>query len=256
MPTKEKKDLSIYERVYEEVLQILAKYEDTKKEILDSQLYLLDDKGMAELMQCKKSLIMEYGERIDCKSEADINSIVKIINPNAPSFYYFLYEKESWEEVVCQEKVRNRILGRFAKYKNKRKRDHRQKYKELEYSKETVAQKMDELYKLFGEQEARLMEILENYDEWEVRISAYEKRKKYGTISYKYFENGLLENKEVRKSSALRNTVPNVLWFKDVNRINANKKILEFLDGAEEIFEDVYCKHISKGGVKRIITDE
>jgi hypothetical protein len=245
-------DNSIFDRVASDVEQILQKYEHTKREIRDCVLFVLDDEGMEALKQSKKSLAIEYGDLGDkVAKEYSIESLVKILNENMPSFYYFLYEKETWEEVNCQNKVKERLLGRFVKYKNKSRKDHVAKWKELKYTQSMIVQKKAELEIEWAKKEKRLNEILDCWDEYEVRITKYENRNIYGAISYKTFADDTLE-KEVRKSALLRISVPNVLWYKEINKVPANKKILEFLDGAEKLFDDVFVKHVNRGGVKRV----
>lgn len=234
-------DVSIFEDVRNDVMELLRKYTEKGKEdsryetVEEAELFVVNRSCMEELMVCSERLIMEYqylGD--DIFKRFDISNIVKIINPQHPAHWYKTFVDESWKQVNDTELVRERLDKELAKYKAILMSNTRKKIKE----KSIPDEKAKDIYKRIKEKEfpeaEKLCEFIkENFDELDVRISTYHERTKYGAIQFMVSDSKKMVN--------LRKKVPNVLWFEKIEaRIRKNNELILYLSKAKRAFGDVY----------------
>ncbi len=202
--------------------------------IQNSEVYILNDREMDLLSSFESQLYKEYGDLSSYK-KYNLSNIVKIINFDEPSHYYKLYVREKWEQVNDQEKVLARLDGKFAKWKNRIKKETLESCKLKLIPQESIDKIMSDIDDEIIVARKDLEYIKENFDDLDVRISGYAHRKVYGAISYK------LHKKQY--STTLRNTVPNVLWFRELSeddKVRSNNELKLYLDKATLAFGDVY----------------
>jgi len=228
-------DTTIFDNVKADFNKFIKNF--TPEIVQKSELYVLNDKQIESILSLDKILKREYSDLPNYK-HLNLSNIVKIINPLEPAHYYKLYVREKWEQVNDQEKVLARLDGKFAKWKNRIKKETRESCK----LKAIPQDKIDEIMRRIDEEiivaKKDLAYIKENFDDLDVRISGYAHRKVYGAISYK------LHKKQY--STTLRNSVPNILWFKELTedeKVRSNNELKLYLDKATLAFGDVYyCK--------------
>ncbi len=231
-----KVDTTIFDDVKSDFNKFIKNF--TPEVVQNSDLYIFNDKQIDSILSLEQILQREYGDLPSYKHYS-LSNIVKIINPLEPSHYYKLYVREKWEQVNDQEKVLARLDGKFAKWKNRIKKETLESCK----LKAIPQEKIDAIMKNIDDEivvaKKDLAYIKENFDNLDVRISGYAHRKVYGAISYK------LHKKQY--STTLRNSVPNVLWFKELTedeKVRTNNELKLYLDKATLAFGDVYYSEI------------
>jgi len=255
-------DKSVYEDVIRELYQLLSKYKTVslveENPELDAVLYICDEECIKELGVFQKRLEMEYGYDEAVLNKFGFHTLAKIINPDAPTHYYKLYSKETWEQVNDQEKVRQRLDGKFSKWKNTMQKKVLEKLKAKGVDDATIARVKADLQKEIADAQKELDYIKEHFDELDVRISDYENRKAYTTVTFaitpKEDELNKLISVPVSKKKpkekfgriTLRKEIPNILWYKPKTEEEKLTELQRYLKSAKHAFGSIYYKPLSK----------
>ncbi|MEA3227673.1 MAG: hypothetical protein U9P38_01240 [Campylobacterota bacterium] len=231
-----KTDTAIFDEVKNDFDRFIKNF--TPEIIQDSELYILNDREIDKILSLEQLLYKEYGDLANYKIYK-LSNIVKIVNPTEPSHYYKLYVREKWEQVNDQEKVLARLDGKFAKWKNRLKKETFESCKLKGIPQDKISDIMNNIDQEIIVAKRELAYIKENFDNLDVRISGYAHRKVYGAISYKM-------NKK-QYSTTLRNSVPNILWFRELSeddKVRTNNELKLYLDKATLAFGDIYYSEI------------
>ena len=248
--SNKKIDDSIYQDVKRDLNTLLEKYpkkslvEDDKN--LDAYIVICDDKCIKQINTLEKRLNIEYGfDEVMIKSFG-ITSLLKYLNTEFHAHYYKLYKKELWEQVNDQDKVRDRLDGKFAKWKNTMKKRTLEKLSAKGVDSATKAKVESDMNKEITEAKKELEYIKDNFDSLNVRISEYEHRRAYTGITVSLTlpsELKKLKGKNKIESvlrMTLRKDVANILWYKELNEDDKLNELQRFLKYAKHAFGDVY----------------
>lgn len=250
---KKNRDISVYTQAQREVLELLEKY--PKEEIEDAVLYIVDAEAISFLKETKKLLELEFSmhdeerERTSSKrrgrplvQEYSLDTIVKVVNPDAPANAYQTFVAESWRQINDRDKVFNSIEGEFAKYRNSIRAATRRKLKEQKADKSVIDEVMRNIDAEIAQAEKEKEYILENFEKLDVRISAYEERVKYAALRW-------YVKKKKQTDVNLRKQVPNALWFEKLTpeeELRANNELVYYLSKAKRAFGYVYYKELEE----------
>jgi len=229
-----KRDSSVFDDIKVDILSMLENYPSEK--VVDAILYEVDEKAIKQLRVFIQRLTMEYGNDEIALKDYNISNIVKIINIQEPCNWYKTFEAKSSKQVNDKEKVLLRLDGEFSKYKNKVLSFTKKKIKEKKIKKDSADAIIKDIHKEIALAEKELKYIQDNFDELDVRISTYFERTSYGGVQY-----GI--NKIRQPNQNLRKTVPNVIWFKPLQKEKSSRDDNEleiYFSHATRAFGDVF----------------
>lgn len=261
-------DESIYNNVKIELQKLLEQYRyDTIKlkgnikddagnpNIEESRLYIVDAKAIEKLKEFDTLLHMEYQEYDNLQEQNDskrkkrsvadrysLESMVKVINFHAPANSYGTTIQESWKQINDEEKVRESLEVELIKHKRKLEKNIRKK---MDVKNLTPGLRADIMSRVEAEAKEEAKEyqyILEHFEELDVRISTY-----YERIETVYL-NWYVE-KERQSNVSLRKTVPNVIWFEELNeedKKRSDNKIEKYFKHAKRAYGNVFYAPKSK----------
>ena len=228
-------DDSVFIDVKEEINRLLCSYQKEFFEATEAELYLVDEVAMKFFDDCKERLIMEYGYDKKIYKRYNLENIIKIISSD-PVHDYKIYETEKWKQINDRELVFDRLDGYFERYKNSLRANVRKKTIEKNIDQKSIAKIMADINKEIEEAGRELEFIKNNFEELDVRISSYNERTKVSMIECRSFK-----KKGARKN--LRKSVPNVLWFKELEKeeqIRKDNELVRFMNVAKRAFGEVY----------------
>ena len=241
-------ETSIYNDVKQDIEQLLKTKHCNKKELeLYNEisgkkdiviLYLVDETAIKEFKVFKTRLQMEYSYTKKFNQELSLESIVKLINIDIPSHYWKIHPKATWTQINDQDKVRAKIEGEFIKWKNTILKNTKKKQKEKKNSQQAILDVEQKIHQEISVAQKELEHILENFDQYDVRISGYKRRTFALMLNYK-----ISDDKSTYLQVALNKTKPNILWFKELSeeeKIRTNNKLIHYLQKAKNPFGDVY----------------
>lgn len=245
-------DKSIYEDVKRGIDELLSgvarvslKEEDP---LLVDELLLCDTECYDQLKIFEKRLRIEYGDDEEILKQFGISTIVKFINYNDPTSYYKLYKKFTWEQVNDRDKVRERLDAKFAKWKNKYKKNTLDALQKKNAKPDAISKVMDDIAREVNEASRELEYIKANFEELDVRISDYENRNAYTTVTYSFYATGK-KNKPIKKFNrvTLRREIYNALWYEPEKEECSDSELLKYLKSAKRAFDCVYYKQLEEG---------
>lgn len=196
---------------------------------------------------------MEYGFDEVMLKKFGISTLLKYLNKEHPAHYYKLYKKELWEQVNDQDKVKDRLDGKFAKWKYTMKKRTLEKLNAKGVDSTTKAKIEADMSKEIAVAEKELEYIKENFDSLDVRISEYEHRRVYTGIAVSLTlppEIKKLKGKEKIESvlrMTLRKDVANILWYRELSEDAKLNELQRYLKYAKHAFGDVYYLEDKKG---------
>jgi len=168
-------------------------------------------------------------------------SFGKIISREYPAYRYAIKAKHDYKNINSPTKVRERIEETHQVWVNTEKKrltsyieetDWESEADKLAYEKERLA--------LIEEQELQYEEILSHYDEYHVVISNFEDH-----LVYPYLYYTLTQGENNSKSTMLRQSVPNFLYYEeDIMRAasRSDKEILKVVKEYDKICSTIYFK--------------
>jgi hypothetical protein len=247
--SKEEFDNSVFEDVRQELEILVGNCEQVSlvetNPVLDSVLYLCDIEWVQKLKVLEERLKMEYGYDDALMKLYGINTLMKFINRDSPTHYYKLYEKETWEQVNDQDKVRQRLDAKLIKWQNAMEKRTVEKLKAkgidgatIDKIKHDMKQEVKEAYK-------ELDFIKANFDTLDVRISDYTNRKSYTAVTIAVCNDKgdcLIKKKDSFTRVTLRKDIPNVLWYKPKSEDEKLTELQRFFKGATNAFGSIYYK--------------
>ena len=220
-----------YSRIYE----IISKL--PKRLFLESELYFANEDVIKSLLGIKdefESLISTETQRRKLK----FNSIVKIINTEAPSFSYEVSYKSKYQYVSKKESIEKYLPAHYEITKNKLVKDHEELLATHKFSsskKEILARKLEAELKKIDDEFTYIMEHLEDED-FDVKIVSYEKSTIYPEIKYSLSSNNA---KSKTQHIHLSKEVPNVLWYEPMH-VKKSSTIEDILENYSHPFGNVY----------------
>lgn len=238
--SKSNQDFSIFTEVKNEVDALLSTL--PYEQVLEAKLYVVNDEIIVKFRAFQQRLYMEYSYDENVLKKHKLSKIVKVLNFNAPSHSYKTKEDWSWEQVNDEDKVFARLDGAFAKYANKIKKNTKKKIRESPEAKLKENLIMRDIDKEIQENEKLKEWIKENFEKLDVRLSGYFEKSQYASIEYRI-------NKKRVAPTSLRKTVPNVLWFKELEedkKTREDNELKKYLSVATRAFGNVFFVEKSK----------
>ena len=229
-------DISIFESTKDEILEALQSYE--KVEMLDTVLFIVDEKMCEVISQARRLLELEYGSDEMMFKKYSIDSIVKYLNGEGipPAHTYTLREKTFHRQINDPDKVREMLDTEFKLWQNRLLKEVTSKIATKGLSPEQIQAKRSELNAEIAVAQKKHEYIKENFDNLEVKISSLVKRPSFGVV-IRYWVIGATKETKIR----LKNTIPNVLYFKEKPvEVPPHNKIKEFLERSENPYGEVY----------------
>jgi hypothetical protein len=157
-----------------------------------------------------------------------------------------LYIKVRSNTVTNQDKIKEKIPGEFIKWQRTKKKDLREYFENNpDFSEEYRLKKTNELNELIAQKEIEVADKMENFHLNKFQISSY-KQNNHKAYLYCNFHNPIDKKGSKAKYEYLREDVPNIIYIKDKksdkDTIRASANVLMFLEGATNLFGDVYYK--------------
>ncbi|KAB7891255.1 hypothetical protein [Poseidonibacter ostreae] len=234
---------NVFDESTEQIEQLLSKYKFEEEET--AKLYIVDEDAINEIKRIGKVLFAKYGNNAVLYKEFNIGNIVKVINTEKPSHWYRVFSAYHWKEINSQEKVFKNLAGELERHFNKLKANVKKKLKDKEITQDIENEILIEINKQYKEALKELEYIESNRDKLLVRISAYNRRKKYPRVDFKI-------NKVRQTAVGLKTTALNALWFeelKEEEKHNTNNKLIEFFKESKNPFGDVFYRPRKEGEV-------
>jgi len=231
-------DISIFETTRSELLDALQAYE--KVEMLDTVLFIVDEEMCNVISQARRLLELEYGNNEKMLKKYSIDSIIKYLNGDgvSPAHSYTLREKTFHRQITKPDTVKEMLDTEFKLWRNRLLKEVLSKVTSKGLTPEQIQSKRDELNAEIAVAEEKHDYIKENFDSLEVKISSLIKRPSFGVV-IRYWVIGATKETKTR----LKNTIPNVLYFKEKPVETApHNKIKEFLEHSENPYGEVYYR--------------
>ena len=239
---------------FEQVLK-----EEQKPIFEEIDLYILDDALKDEVLALEakvKALSPEAKESYKGKAFFEY---AKIINPTYPAFKYSFYVARKPVEIFDKEKVKERIAGEKARWRNMQMASLE---KEITHhipplSLEEADFLRQKLHKRLEEEEQKLEEVIAHWDEYDAVITTHAYCKTYPALYYTLdtssdYEGEVFEEKMKhykKRDTHLRSGVPNLLWYKDerpFSSLRANDKINRIIQTYTPYCGTIYIKKKEK----------
>jgi len=206
-----------------------------------AEVFLVNKEQIHALIELEKRGSKQM-QRFDI-SEADADFTGKtfsIINKDRKSFAvdYKFYMRVTPLILTDEEKVRKRILSEMGIWANIQRKGLREALSSGEFSEDEANRMKRETEVLIEEETAKLREIIENFDEYEVVVTNYETSPAYPTIYY----NDKQGKKHIKHLSI---KMPNILWYEDKEHPREHRKdanIVQFIRSATKVANMVYFK--------------
>jgi hypothetical protein len=217
-------------KIIDELLPKL-KYMD----ISEARLYFCSKEQMALAYGAQKQLEGLFTLKKHSKYSG-FSRIANLLNPSILTHTYTVGVRAKYRQIIDAAKVKKELEGEFACWKNttlKRARDYIAAHTLDERSIDDYTM---EVQGKIAAAQAQYDFVLNNFEEVEVRIVGYDKRKSYPYITF--YEN----KKKITKHLSI--TAPNLLML-EINTYRSNMEAVDFIENGINAFGDVY--YLRKG---------
>ncbi|MCK9549291.1 hypothetical protein [Aquamicrobium sp.] len=168
----------------------------------------------------------------------------KILNYDTPAISYKFFRSHKRIEIFDRAKIQERIPGIFEIWKNTKKKNLDEAILRNEIPVDLIDVSRKELEEKITEEQNILTDLVDNFSKYDIAISSFEDYKWY---DYIYFVQ-VKDDKHVRKTEHLRDNVPNILWYEDIekNTSRINDKISKIIQDHDKICDAIYFKKIER----------
>lgn len=247
---KKKEVLENIKSSVDEILSTLERLEDFES----AKIYICDIETSKKLLELDNDLLPLRSESIRGKAY-NISKIVNIINPHAPAYDFSLVKVEKYPYVSNQEKCLKKLPQEIEVSANFHRKRINEQIESSDYSEHFKKKLAVEIELLIEKEREDVEEVLQNPDEYIIRISGYKERLIYGQINYGYYhvdaQTSITTKKRANKHLSI--TFPNVIVYQpnedaDKHRIDMEVKYLNKI-GFSQIARRVFIKR--KSGVMK-----
>jgi len=238
------------EQLEKDIQDILKNYSleilETDKDIEVTKLYLIDKKGLKELLVLENAFNNSISDLKRANHDTDkflkkygFQRSCKILNPLDVAYKYSITIQKKFKLINDREKVYNKLEEEFEVWKNSYLKYSLQEFeKSNTVDKDFIQLQQKEIFKKIALKQKKLIWLKDkkNFDTLDVRISSRDRSKEYATLYYYYNIENEEKPKMHRRKFHLDIQRPNVLWYEE----KEDKSHNSFMKNAENAFGDVY----------------
>lgn len=235
--------------------EVLENTKTTINDILDNLEKLPDFEGakiyVCELETAKKILQLD-NELMPLRSEStrgkayNINKIVNVINPYNPAYDFSMVRVEKYPYITNKEKCLRKLPEEAEVSANFHRKRVTEQIENNDYSEDFKKKLADEIERIIERERENIDDVINNPDNYIIKISGYHERIIYGQINYGFFqeeaETKVLKKKRANKHLSIK--IPNVIVFQpneeaDKHRVDMEAKYLKksgFIQIARRVF--------------------
>ena len=240
---KKKEVLDNAKTTINDILENIEKLPDFES----AKIYVCDVETVEQILKLDSELLPLRTETTRGKAY-NINKIVNIINPDTPAYDFSMVRVEKYPYVTNKEKCLKKLPEECEVSANFHRKRISEQIENNDYTDDFKRKLEDEIERIIEIERKNIDDVINNPDDFIIRISGYQERIVYGQINYGFFkqdpESKIFKKKRANKHLSIK--IPNIVVFQpneeaDKHRTDMEAKYLK-KSGYEQIARRVFVK--------------